>query len=426
MLDYLHRLLGSQGLAPHGFCLLWDPALIWTHVISDALIALAYPDRIGLRRKGPAPRYVLSGGKGAVLAEGDPLGAQRLIVATDLDGDAREARVRIGAALDEADLRALCGDRIEAAEPVEWSRREGRVLARRQERFGALVLSVLVVTGPEMWIGIVLALLGLAIGVLLVLPVGGADVPIVISLLNAFTGLTVAASGYILGNTVLLVAGTLVGASGTFLTLLMAKAMGRSVVNILFGALKGGSTLGAGEASDRPVKSAGPEDVAIMLAYSRKVAIVPGYGLAVAQAQHTVRELVDLLEERGVECSYAIHPVAGRMPGHMNVLLAEANVSYDEVFELEDINSEFAQTDVAFVIGANDVTNPAAKTDKSSAIYGMPILDVERAKTVFFVKRGMASGYAGVENELFFRPNTMMLFGDAKKVTQEIVQALQR
>ena len=227
---------------------------------------------------------------------------------------------------------------------------------------GAVALSVLVVTGPEMWIGVLLGLLGLAIGVLLVLPVGGADVPIVISLLNAFTGLTVAAGGYVLGNTVLLVAGTLVGASGTFLTLLMAKAMGRSVANILFGALKGGSTLGAGEASDRPVRSAGPEDVAIMLAYAERVIIVPGYGLAVAQAQHTLRELVDVLIERGIEVDYAIHPVAGRMPGHMNVLLAEAQVPYEQLKEMDDINGEFKDADVVLVVGANDVVNPAAKT----------------------------------------------------------------
>jgi NAD(P) transhydrogenase subunit beta len=288
----------------------------------------------------------------------------------------------------------------------------------------ALVLSVLTVTSTTLWAGVVLALVGLLLGVLLVLPVGGADVPIVISLLNAFTGLTVAAGGYVLGNTVLLVAGTLVGASGTFLTKLMAAAMGRSVGNILFGALKGGSTLGAGEASDRPVRSAGPEDVAILLGYANRVIIVPGYGLAVAQAQHTLRELVDVLGGRGTAVDYAIHPVAGRMPGHMNVLLAEANVPYDEVFELEDINSEFAQADVAYVIGANDVTNPAAKTDPQSPIYGMPILDVERAKTVLFVKRSMASGYAGVENELFYRDNTMMLFGDAKKVVEGIVRAM--
>src|SRR3954463_10900399 len=220
---------------------------------------------------------------------------------------------------------------------------------------GSLALAVLTVVDPAMWVGAVLALVGLLLGVLLVLPVGGADVPIVISLLNAFTGLTVAAGGYVLDNAVLLVAGTLVGASGTFLTKLMATAMGRSVVNILFGALKGGSTLGAGEASDRPVRSAGPEDVAILLAYAHRVIIVPGYGLAVAQAQHTLRELVDLLGERGIDVDYAIHPVAGRMPGHMNVLLAEAQVPYEQLKEMDDINGEFKQADVVLVVGANDV-----------------------------------------------------------------------
>lgn len=270
-----------------------------------------------------------------------------------------------------------------------------------------------------------LAVASLALGVLIVLPVGGADVPIVISLLNAFTGLAVAASGAVLNNTLLIVAGTLVGASGALLTYLMSQAMGRSIANTMFGAFTA-TPLAALESGgeQRSYRTGTVDDVAIMLAYSRKVAIVPGYGLAVAQAQHTVRELADLLEERGVDVTYAIHPVAGRMPGHMNVLLAESNVPYDDVFELEQINSEFASADVAFVIGANDVTNPAAKTDKTSAIYGMPILEVEKAGTVLFIKRSMASGYAGVDNELFFRPNTMMLFGDAKKVTEEIVQAL--
>ena len=256
----------------------------------------------------------------------------------------------------------------------------------------AIALSALVVSGPEMWIGVVLGLLGLALGVLLVLPVGGADVPIVISLLNAFTGLTVAAGGYVLGNTVLLVAGTLVGASGTFLTLLMAKAMGRSVANILFGALKGGSTLGAGEASDRPVRSAGPEDVAIMLAYAERVIIVPGYGLAVAQAQHTLRELVDVLGEKGIQVDYAIHPVAGRMPGHMNVLLAEAQVPYEQLKEMDEINGDFKDADVVLVVGANDVVNPAAKTTPGAPIYGMPILNADEAKQVVFMKRSMRPG----------------------------------
>ncbi|WP_340539272.1 NAD(P)(+) transhydrogenase (Re/Si-specific) subunit beta [Nocardioides sp. GXZ039] len=289
---------------------------------------------------------------------------------------------------------------------------------------GALVLAGLVVGSPTMWAGIVLALVGLALGVLLVLPVGGADVPIVISLLNAFTGLTVAAGGYVLQNTVLLVAGTLVGASGTFLTLLMAGAMGRSVANILFGALRGGSTLGAGEASDRPVRSAGPEDIAILLGYADKVIIVPGYGLAVAQAQHTLRELVEVLQERGTEVDYAIHPVAGRMPGHMNVLLAEAQVPYEQLKEMDDINGEFKQTDVVLVVGANDVVNPAARTTPSAPIYGMPILDVDDAKQVIFLKRSMRPGFAGIENELLFEPTTTLLFGDAKDSLSKLLAAV--
>jgi NAD(P) transhydrogenase subunit beta len=288
----------------------------------------------------------------------------------------------------------------------------------------ALALSVLTVLEPALWVGVLLAFLGLAIGVLLVLPVGGADVPIVISLLNAFTGLTVAAGGYVLGNTVLLVAGTLVGASGTFLTKLMASAMGRSVANILFGALKGGSTLGAGEASDRPVRSASPEDVAILLGYAGKVIIVPGYGLAVAQAQHTLRELVDVLGQRGTAVDYAIHPVAGRMPGHMNVLLAEAQVPYDQLKEMDDINGEFRQTDVVLVVGANDVVNPAAKTSPGAPIYGMPILDVDEAQQVVFLKRSMRPGFAGIENELLFDPKTTLLFGDAKDSLGKLLSAV--
>jgi proton-translocating NAD(P)+ transhydrogenase subunit beta len=288
----------------------------------------------------------------------------------------------------------------------------------------AIVLGVLTVTGPAMWIGIVLGIVGLLIGLLLVLPVGGADVPIVISLLNAFTGLTVAASGYVLSNVVLLVAGTLVGASGTFLTMLMAKAMGRSVTNILFGALKGGSTLGAGVASDRPVRSASPEDVAILLGYADRVIIVPGYGLAVAQAQHTLRELVDVLGARGTHVDYAIHPVAGRMPGHMNVLLAEAQVPYEQLVEMDEINGEFKNTDVVLVVGANDVVNPAAKTTPGAPIYGMPILNADEAKQVVFMKRSMRPGFAGIENELLFDPKTTLLFGDAKDSLGKLLNAV--
>ncbi len=278
--------------------------------------------------------------------------------------------------------------------------------------------------GSGMTAGIVLALLGLLIGVLLVLPVGGADVPIVISLLNAFTGLTVAAGGYVLSNTLLLVAGTLVGASGTFLTLLMAGAMGRSVANIMFGALKGGSTLGAGEASDRPVKSANAEDIAILLAYAERVIIVPGYGLAVAQAQHTLRELVDVLGERGIAVDYAIHPVAGRMPGHMNVLLAEAQVPYEQLKEMDEINGDFKNADVALVVGANDVVNPAAKTTPGAPIYGMPILNADEAKQVIFMKRSMRPGFAGIENELLYEPTTTLFFGDAKESLGKLLNAV--
>jgi H+-translocating NAD(P) transhydrogenase subunit beta len=267
-------------------------------------------------------------------------------------------------------------------------------------------------------------LVSLVLGVLFVLPVGGADVPIVISLLNAFTGLTVAASGYVLGNTLLIVAGTLVGASGTILTRMMAAAMGRSVTSILFGAFQGGSTAGSQEVSDRPVRSAGPEDVAVLLGYARKVVIVPGYGLAVAQAQHTIHELVEMLEARGVDVSYGIHPVAGRMPGHMNVLLAEASVPYEQLKEMDQANSELPATDVALVVGANDVVNPAAKTSPGSPIYGMPILTVDQAKAVVFLKRSMRPGFAGIENELLYDPKTTLLFGDAKDSLTKVLQSI--
>jgi len=272
--------------------------------------------------------------------------------------------------------------------------------------------------------GIVLGVVGLIFGLLLVLPVGGADVPIVISLLNAFTGLTVAAGGYVLSNTVLLVAGTLVGASGTFLTILMARAMGRSVANILFGALKGGSTLGGGTASDRPVRSLQPGDAAIMLGYADRVIVVPGYGLAVAQAQHALRELVDILGERGTKVDYAIHPVAGRMPGHMNVLLAEAQVPYEQLREMDEINGDFKDTDVVLVVGANDVVNPAAKTTPGAPIYGMPILHADEARNIVFMKRSMRPGFAGIENELLFEDKTQLLFGDAKETMGKLLNAV--
>jgi H+-translocating NAD(P) transhydrogenase subunit beta len=288
----------------------------------------------------------------------------------------------------------------------------------------AVGFSVGLVLTPNMLFALLLAVVGAGLGILLVLPVGGADVPIVISLLNAFTGLTVAATGYLLENILLLVAGTLVGSAGTLLTRLMANAMGRSVINILFGALKGGSTLGATTVSDRPVKSAGPADVAILLAYAQRVIIVPGYGLAVAQAQHTLRQLVDLLMERGARVDYAIHPVAGRMPGHMNVLLAEAQVPYEQLKEMDEIDPEFKQADVALVVGANDVVNPAAETTPGAPIYGMPILHANQAHQVVFMKRSMRPGFAGIENELLYEPTTTLLFGDAKDTMGKLLAEL--
>ena len=271
---------------------------------------------------------------------------------------------------------------------------------------------------------LVLAGLSLLFGILFVLPVGGADVPIVISLLNAFTGLTVAAGGYVLDATLLIIAGTLVGASGTILTRLMAEAMGRSLFGTLFGAFTAKPQDAAGATETRPVKSGTPDDVAILLNYARRVVIVPGFGLAVAQAQHTVRELADLLTAKGIDVAYGIHPVAGRMPGHMNVLLAEANVPYEQLSEMEEVNPTFPQTDVALIIGANDVVNPAAKTTPGCPIYGMPILDVAQAGNVIFLKRSMRPGFAGIENELLFDAKTTLLFGDAKASLTKVVGAL--
>ncbi len=284
-------------------------------------------------------------------------------------------------------------------------------------------LAVMVLPTRSTSLILLLGAASLLLGVLFVLPVGGADVPIVISLLNAFTGLTVAASGFVLDNVLLLVAGTLVGASGTLLTRLMAKAMGRPVTGTLFGAFSGTSTLGGGTASERPVRSLGPQDVAVQLAYASKVIIVPGYGLAVAQAQGTLKELVDLLGAKGIDVAYAIHPVAGRMPGHMNVLLAEANVPYEQLKEMDEINPEFPSTDVVLVVGANDVVNPAARS-KGTPISGMPILNVDQAQSVVFLKRSMRPGFAGIDNELLYDPKTQLLFGDAKDSLGKVVTAL--
>jgi len=289
-----------------------------------------------------------------------------------------------------------------------------------------VVLAVAVIPTRSSGLLAAVAVAGLVCGVLLVLPVGGADVPVVISLLNAFTGLTVAASGYVLGSTLLIVAGTLVGAAGTLLTRLMAAAMGRSIASILFGAFTATSTAGTAGAAGptRPVRSGGPEDVAILVGYARRVLIVPGYGLAVAQAQHTVKELADLLMARGVKVAYGVHPVAGRMPGHMNVLLAEANVSYSQLEEMDQANSEMPATDVALVVGANDVVNPAARTDVGGPIYGMPIIDVGGASNIVFLKRSMRPGFAGIDNPLLYDPKTTMLFGDAKESLSKLVAAV--
>ena len=294
--------------------------------------------------------------------------------------------------------------------------------------FGAVLVAgaLAAVTEDQAWMVAVLAG-ALLLGVLLVIPIGGADMPVVISFLNAFTGLAAAAAGFVLDNTALIIGGTLVGASGTLLTILMSRAMNRSIANVLFGAFGAAppeDVAAAGAASDGMVRETSAEDAAVMLAYANRVMIVPGYGLAVAQAQHAVRELADLLERRGAQVKYAIHPVAGRMPGHMNVLLAEANVPYPQLFDMDDANPEFPRTDVALVIGANDVTNPAARSNPESPLYGMPILDVDQAANVIVLKRSMNPGFAGIENDLYYNPKTAMLFGDAKKSVHEITTEL--
>jgi len=398
----------------------------------------------------------IGGGAGAVIAKRVPMTAMPQLVAAfhSLVGLAAVA-VAAGAlyapqafgiienghfhkqSLFEMGLGVAIGAITFTGSVIAFAKLDGRmsgkpIMLPQRHLINALLAAVLVVLlavfiGTEskflFWL---IVILSLVLGGLIIIPIGGADMPVVVSMLNSYSGWAAAGIGFTLGNLALIITGALVGSSGAILSYIMCHAMNRSFISVILGGFGGdaAAAAGGGQVETRPVKQGSADDAAYIMKNAERVIIVPGYGMAVAQAQHSLREMADLLKKEGVDVKYAIHPVAGRMPGHMNVLLAEANVPYDEVFELEDINGEFPQADVAFVIGANDVTNPAAKTDKASPIYGMPILDVERAKTVLFIKRGMGSGYAGVENEVFFRDNTMMLFGDAKKVVDSILKNL--